>query len=74
MIMPYSRDIIDDHKTQGEWKIQLSIRISFMSSNDFDETRTMYIISVNIEIMIGIKQVESLKNFLILFCKNTKKD
>ena len=43
MIIPYSRDIIDDHKTQGEWKIQLSIRINFMSSNDVDETRTMYI-------------------------------
>ena len=61
MIRPYSRDIIDDHKTQGEWKIQLSIRINFMSSKDFDETRTMYTISVNIEIMIGNKTSEIIK-------------
>ena len=32
MIKPYLRDIITDHKTLGEWKIQLSITINFISS------------------------------------------
>ena len=28
---PYLSDIVNDYKTQGEWKIQLSMRISFIS-------------------------------------------
>ena len=55
MIRPYLSDITDDHKTQGEWKIQLSIRYNFMSSKDFDEARTMHTISDYIEIMTGNK-------------------
>ena len=27
MIRPYLRDIINNHKTQGEWKIQLKMSI-----------------------------------------------
>ena len=50
MIKPY---IINDHKTQGEWKIQLTMTISFMSSKYSDETDTMHTKSINIEIMIG---------------------
>ena len=34
--------IINDHKIQGEWKIQLTIAINFMSSKDSHETRTMH--------------------------------
>ena len=32
MIKQYLRDIINDHKTQEEWKIQLTIEINFISS------------------------------------------
>ena len=32
-IKPYLSDIINDHKTQGEWKIQLTIATNFFSSN-----------------------------------------
>ena len=28
-IMPYLGDIINDHKTQGEWKIHLTMAINF---------------------------------------------
>ena len=46
MIMPYSCDMINDHKatkTQSEeWKIQLSMHINFISSKDTGETRTIY--------------------------------
>ena len=38
IIRPYLSDIINDHKTQGEWKIQLSMTINFISSRDSDET------------------------------------
>ena len=39
---PYLADIINDHKTQGEWKIKLTISVNFISSKpDSDETRTM---------------------------------
>ena len=29
MIIPYLRDMINNHKTQGEWKTQLSMKINF---------------------------------------------
>ena len=39
---PYLADIINDHKTQGEWKIKLTISVNFISSKpDSDETLTM---------------------------------
>ena len=59
MIRPYLSDIINNHKTQGkwrihsgnkiierkiqsEWKIQLTMKINFISSKkDSDETRTI---------------------------------
>ena len=28
-IIPYLRDMIDDHKARGEWKIQLTMKINF---------------------------------------------
>ena len=54
MIRPYLADMINDHKTQSEWKIQLTAAVSFISSKpDSDETRIMHVKSDNIEIMIG---------------------
>ena len=53
MIRPYLKGIINDHKTQGEWKIHLTIAIKFMSSKDFDETRIMHSKIDNIGTMIG---------------------
>ena len=34
MIRPYLIDIINDHKTQGEWKIHLTMAIFFFYSKD----------------------------------------
>ena len=54
MIRPYLVDMINDHKNQSEWKIQLTVAINFISSKpDSDETRIMHTKSNNIEIMIG---------------------
>ena len=33
MIRPYLSDIINDHKTQGEWKIQLTMAINLFLLN-----------------------------------------
>ena len=67
MIRLYFRDIIKNHKkwkvhsgntvidykTQGEWKIQLTMIINLISSKDSDETRIAHTESDNIEIMMG---------------------
>ena len=50
--------MINDHITQSEWKIQLTMQINFVSSNDFKVTRTMDTKSRNIEIMMGNKTNE----------------
>ena len=43
----------DDLKTQGEWEIQSTISINFISSKDSNETRTMHTKSDNMEMIIG---------------------
>ena len=42
--------MINDHKTQSEWKIQLTMQINFISSKDSEETLTMLTKNCNIEI------------------------
>ena len=55
-IIPYLRDIINDHKTirneSKEWKIQINMPINFTSSKDTRETRTIYVLSDNEEIRL----------------------
>ena len=53
--------MINDHKTRREWKIQLTIRINFISHKDSEETRTMCTKSHNIEIMKGNETDEIIK-------------
>ena len=55
IIRPYLKDLIDDHKAKGEWKMQLSKRIIFVSFTDANETREMHTKSDNITIMSGIE-------------------
>ena len=50
MIKSYLRDMINDHKTIREWKIQLTMQINFISSKDSEETRTMHTKSHNVEL------------------------
>ena len=50
----HSSNEVTDYKTQvGEWKIQLTMQINFISSSDSGETRTMHTKSHYIEIMMG---------------------
>ena len=53
MIRPYLSDIINNHKTQIEQKIQLTMAINFFSSKNSEESRTINTKSDNIEIMMG---------------------
>ena len=51
------------HKNKGEWKIQLTAEINFISSiPDSDETRIMHTKSDNLEIMIGSGINEVIQN------------
>ena len=54
-IKPHLSDIKNDHKTEGEWKIKLTMAINFVSSIDSEETHTMYSPSDNIKVIIGIE-------------------
>ena len=48
MIEPYLVDMINDYKNKGDWKIQLALEISFISSKpDSIEIFTMYTKSTN---------------------------
>ena len=58
MIRPYLSDMINDHETYGEWKIQLTMAIDFMPSKDSDEIRTMDTKSHDTEIIMGNKTDE----------------
>ena len=51
-IRPYLKDIINDIKKSDTWKIQLTIKINFISSKD-DEEPVIHLKSDNIEIMIN---------------------
>ena len=61
MMRPYLSSIMNDHKTQGEWKIHLATAIKFISSKDSDETRVMHSKSDNIEVMTGNETDETIK-------------
>ena len=54
IIEKYLRELIEEYKLKGEWKIQLTIGINFISLKPgSSETRTIYTRSDNIEIMFG---------------------
>ena len=65
--------MINNHKTRREWKIQLTMRINFISHKDSEETRTMYTKSRDIEIMRCNKTDEIIKKLLNPFYKIIKK-
>ena len=66
-------ELIDYETKFGKWKIQLTMQINFISSNDSEETCPWHTKSDNIKIMMGSETI-LLMNLLILFCKDIKKD
>ena len=54
LIEKYLRKLINYYKNKGEWKVQLTAEINFISLKPgSDETRIMHTRSDNIEIMVG---------------------
>ena len=48
------RKMIDDKSRIGEWKIQLVLKINFISSKNFNDVRDTHSKSDNVEIMMGV--------------------
>ena len=68
MIEPYLRELINDHKNKGEWKIQLTAQINFISLRPgSDETRVMHTRSANEEFMNGSDTDEIIKEIFKIF-------
>ena len=62
LIEPYLRELINYYKNKGEWKIQLTAQINFISLKPgSDETRVMHTKSDNKEFMNGSDTDEIMK-------------
>ena len=65
IIKPYLYDLINVYKAKGEWKLQISSEISFVSQKPgSDETRTMYSRSIPEEIMSGSETEEIIEKLI----------
>ena len=69
IIRPYLKDMIDNHKARNEWKIQLTMRIIFVSFTDANETCEMHTKSDNITIMISIETEDAINELFNTFGK-----
>ena len=69
IIRPYLRDMIDNHKARGEWKMQLTMQIILVSFMDANETGVMHAKSDNIEIMSGNKTSDAINELFNSFSK-----
>ena len=62
LIKPHLNDLINTHKNKGEWKIQLTTQINFISLRPgSDETHVMHTRRVNEEFMNGSNTDEVIK-------------
>ena len=69
MIIPYLKDMINDYKSKGAWKIQIIMRIIFISFIDKNEIQEMHTKSDNIEIMIGTDASDIINELIDSFSK-----
>ena len=66
LIKPYLYDLINVYKAKGEWKLQLSAEIYFISEKpDSNEIHTMYTRSTPEEIIIGSETEEVAENLIM---------
>ena len=66
--------MINNHETQGESKIHLTVAIIDFSSIDSEEIFTMHSKSDNIEIMMGSETDEIIGNLFDFFLQRYKKN
>ena len=71
LIKPYLYDLINVHKAKGEWKIQLSPEISFISQKpNSNQIRVMFTRSIPEEFMVGSETEEvAEKHFMSILQK-----
>ena len=69
-----SNGIIIEDDLSGEWKIQLTMRINFVSSLDPRKNRIMDSKSNNVEIIMGIETDNIIKEFLKSFLNKYQKN
>ena len=74
IIRQHLRYMIDIHKAHSEWKIQLGMKINFISSLGTDEFREMHTKSDNIEIMNGTETCDAINELFKTFLQDIKKD
>ena len=67
-IKPHLKDMID-YKSKGEWKIQIAMRINFISFIDKNETQVMHTKSDNVEIMNGTDTSDAINKLINSFMK-----
>ena len=65
----YLRDMISNYKARSEWKIQLAMKINFISSLDTGEFREMHTKSDNVKIMSGTGTSDTINELLKSFFK-----
>ena len=58
--------MIDHYKSKGEWKIQITMTIIFISFIDKNKTQVMHTKSDNVEIMNGADTSDAINKLLIL--------
>ena len=68
-IKPYLKDMIEDYKSKGEWKIQITMRISIISFIDKNETQVMHTKSDNIKVMSGTDTSDAINELINSFTK-----
>ena len=68
-IKSHLKDMIDYYKSKGEWKIQITMRIIFISFIDKNQTQLMHTKSDNVEIMNGTDTNDNINNFINSFMK-----
>ena len=76
--MSYLSDLMNDNKANrnnsDEWKIQINMHVIFISSNDTEETRTLFVWSDNEEIRLGNETDDIVKGLLNSFLNNYQKE
>ena len=68
-IKPYLKDMIDDYKSKDEWKIQIIMRIIFVSFIYKNETQVMHTKSDKVEIMNGTDTTDAINERIDSFMK-----
>ena len=61
--------MIDDYKSNGEWKIQITMRIIFISFIDGNKTQVMHTKSDNVEIVNGTDTSDAINKLISSFMK-----